>query len=302
MIQDIFPHILKNEYRSVKPTEDSRIAIFRNGEILMKGLSPSEVDFPSWRAVSRTEVSENELIYIFSVDGTDFFIYLGTKTPEFSGRKSEGESKLGGLTTAEVAEALGRSFAFYNIRKLSASKHRYTMFAAITAHHIYSWYRSNRFCGRCGKPMLHDEKERMLKCECGNTVYPRISPAIIAAVTNKDKILLTKYADRDYKKYALIAGFAEVGESIEECLRREIREEVGLEVTRIRYYKSQPWAFSQSLLMGFFCEVDGSDRVVLDHDELALAEWVKREDLEVELDGVSLTNEMMVMFKEGEIF
>lgn len=299
MIQDIFPHVLKNEYENKRPGEDSRIVIFRKGEILMKGLSPSTCDFPYWKDACREGLGEDCIVYIFSLDGTDFFIYLGQNAPVRAGG-GKGDEGAKPLTAAEAAEALGRGYTFFNIRTLSASSHRYTMFAAITAHHIYSWYRANRFCGRCGCLMRHDEKERMLRCDCGNMVYPRISPAIIAAVTNKDKILLTKYADRDYKKYALIAGFAEVGESIEECLRREIREEVGLEVTNIRYYKSQPWAFSQSLLMGFFCDVDGSDKVEVDHEELAVAEWISREDLEVELDGVSLTNEMMLMFREGE--
>jgi NAD+ diphosphatase len=93
--------------------------------------------------------------------------------------------------------------------------------------------------------------------ECHNIVYPRISPAVIVAVMDGNRILMTKYAGRVFKKYALIAGYAEIGETLEETVRREVMEEVGLKVKNIRYYKSQPWAFDDSLLSGFFCELDG---------------------------------------------
>ena len=77
-------------------------------------------------------------------------------------------------------------------------------------------------------------------------------------------------------------------------------EEVGLQVKNITYYKSQPWSFSDTLLLGFFCELDGEDKIRLDEKELALAEWVEREDITVEPDDLSLTNEMMLAFKNGD--
>ena len=113
--------------------------------------------------------------------------------------------------------------------------------------------------------------------------------------------MLTKYADREYKRYALIAGFSEVGETIEDTVRREVMEEVGLKVRDLRFYKSQPWPFSDSLLMGFFCDLDGSDEIRLDVNELSEARWVDREDLDIEFDGVSLTNEMIIRFKENDL-
>ena len=127
-------------------------------------------------------------------------------------------------------------------------------------------------------------------------VYPRINPAVIVAVTNGDKILLTKYRDREYKKYALIAGFTEIGESFEETVRREVMEEVGIKVKNIRYYKSQPWGFADNILAGYFCEVDGSDQLIMDEDELSVAEWVSREDIPVRKEELSLTNEMIMTF------
>ena len=104
-----------------------------------------------------------------------------------------------------------------------------------------------------------------MRCACcGNMVYPKIAPAVIVGVIYDNKILMTKYSDREYKKYALIAGFTEIGETAEETVRREVMEEVGLHVKNIRYYKSQPWALSGSLLAGFFCELDGDDTISRD--------------------------------------
>jgi NAD+ diphosphatase len=149
--------------------------------------------------------------------------------------------------------------------------------------------------------MMHDDKERMMRCKsCGNMVFPKISPAVIVGITDGDRLLMTKYNGRIYKRYALVAGFAEVGETLEETVRREVLEEVGVRVKNIRYYKSQPWPFSDSLLMGFFCDLNGSDNIVLDEDELSEAQWVHRKDINVEADGISLTNDMIVHFKNAE--
>ena len=88
---------------------------------------------------------------------------------------------------------------------------------------------------------------------------------------------------------------------MEETVKREVMEEVGLKVKNIRYYKSQPWSFSDTLLMGFYCDLDGEDSITLDEEELALAEWFEREDIPVEPSRDSLTNEMIMKFKNGEV-
>ena len=142
----------------------------------------------------------------------------------------------------------------------------------------------------------------MLKCpSCGQMEYPKISPAVIVGVTDGDRLLLTKYAGRTYKKYALVAGFAEIGESIEDTVRREVREEVGLELGDLHYYKSQPWSFSDTLLLGFFAELKGSDEICLQEDELSAGEWFSRENIVPDDDTSSLTNEMIRIFREGKL-
>ena len=132
---------------------------------------------------------------------------------------------------------------------------------------------------------------------CGNRVYPKIAPAVIVGVTDGDRILMTKYSGRDYTRYALIAGFTEIGETAEETVAREVMEEVGLKVKNIRYYKSQPWGSESDLLLGYFCDLDGDDHITLDEEELSVAEWFHRDEMNVEDDGISLTREMMTTFR-----
>ena len=120
-------------------------------------------------------------------------------------------------------------------------------------------------------------------------------------MTDGNRLLMSKYAGRAYKKYALLAGFVEIGETVEETVKREVMEEVGLKVKNVRYYKSQPWSFSDTVLMGFYCDLDGDDSITLDEEELALAEWFEREEIPAGPQRDSLTNEMIMKFKNGEI-
>ena len=118
-------------------------------------------------------------------------------------------------------------------------------------------------------------------------------------VTNGDRLLLSKYAGRAYTRYALLAGFTEIGETLEQTVHREVMEEVGLRVKNIRYYKSQPWGVDGNILMGFYCDVDGSDEIHIDEDELSMADWYPRDVLPAQDDGISLTREMIRVFGEG---
>ena len=222
--------------------------------------------------------------YLFSIDNYKYFLALPKSCH------------------LEEPSIMIDGYHYENVRIFRSAASRHTAFAGITAHHLFGWYQSNRFCGRCGQKMLPDHKERMLFCpDCRNMVYPRISPAVIVGIINGDQILMSKYAGRSYTNYALIAGFTEIGECAEQTVAREVMEEVGLKVKNIRYYKSQPWAFSGSLLMGFFCDLDGSDQIKLDTSELAEAGWYSRDEITLEDDHISLTREMIMHFKNGNI-
>ena len=109
---------------------------------------------------------------------------------------------------------------------------------------------------------------------------------------------MTRYAGRAYKGNALIAGFCEIGEAGEDTVRREVLEEVGLKVKNIRYFASQPWGFDSNLLLGYFCDVDGDEKVSMDETELSRAEWIERSDIGQEERNLSLTATMIMYFKE----
>ena len=147
--------------------------------------------------------------------------------------------------------------------------------------------------------MLH-EKERALRCpQCGQVIYPRINPAVIVGVIKGDCLLITRYRT-GFAHNALVAGFTEIGETLEQTVEREVMEETGVKVKNIRYYKSQPWGMAQDILMGFYCEADGDAEIRVDRNELKYAEWIPREEIVLQPTNLSLTNEMMQRFKSGE--
>ena len=131
--------------------------------------------------------------------------------------------------------------------------------------------------------------------------FPKIRPAVIVAITNWDKLLMSRYARGAYRNYALIAGFVEIGETFEDCVRREVMEEVGLRVKNIRYYKSQPWAFSDTEMVGFTAELDGDDTLCLEEEELCEAGWFTRDEIVEYGPYISVGHEMMKSFNDGKI-
>ena len=136
--------------------------------------------------------------------------------------------------------------------------------------------------------------------------YPAVDSAYGSMVTvlapiDGDRLLLTRYRGRPFKKYALIAGFNEIGETIEQTVHREVLEEAGVRVKNLRFYTSQPWVFTDTLLMGFVCELDGSDRISVQESELAEANWHLRSELPQDHSYISLTGEMIEQFRLGKL-
>lgn len=268
MIQDIEPKKLDNQYKNRPIEESDTVIVFKDNQIMIK--DSEDLEF-----YTQAEIGEAEYTYLFSID--DEYFYMAVLDSDIAG---------------------SRLIKPFEIRTF---KNRYKIFAATTAWHLYHWYDVNQFCGRCGSKAQHDSRERMMRCpKCGNMIFPKIAPAVIVAVRKDDKLLLTKYARNNYTKYALIAGFNEIGESMEATVEREVMEEVGLKVKNIRYYKSQPWGFSGDLLMGYICEaVD--DKITLDTNELSVAEWLTRDEVPDYGENLALTHELMKLFKEGKI-
>ena len=145
--------------------------------------------------------------------------------------------------------------------------------AASFGFHIVDWDRTSRYCGRCATPMSFKSDERARECpSCGLVCYPRISPAIIVAVQRDDWILLARAHRHPAGMYSVLAGFVEPAETLEQCVAREVREEVGIEVADVRYFGSQPWPFPNSLMVGFTAE-HRSGEICIDAAEIADAQW-----------------------------
>ena len=273
MIQEIQPRHLYNQYHPQQSAPGDKICVFRGTDVLLS-LRPDGIHLPG-RALLEGGILKQ--VYLFSLDNQAYFL-------------------------AELSEdfPLPEGFMFDNVRAQRRSKPKHSVYALMTAWHLYIWYRDNRFCGRCGGFTRHDEKLRMLKCpSCGNMIFPKICPAVIVGVTNGDRILLTKYSGREYKNYALIAGFTEIGETAEDTVRREVMEEAGVHVKNIRYWNTQPWGIEADLLLGYFCDLDGSAEITMDREELSLAGWYSRDEMDIPADDVSLTNDMIRAFIEN---
>jgi len=273
MLQDLCGERLYNEFAVIRPSDEDTALCFFEKDILIRR---DEDDYLYLPRVCDIGDSEN-FRYLFRIGEKRYFLYTGGKHLQLEG------------------------FEYENARTIRDIKSKDICFAVITGWHLFSWYENNRFCGKCGSKTVHDDKERMLKCEkCGNMIYPKISPAVIIAVCNGDKLLLSKYAGRNFTRYALLAGYTEIGETIEETVKREVMEEVGLSVKNIRYYKSQPWGVDGNVLMGFFCDLDGEDKIKIDEQELSMADWFERGNIPAKDDGFSLTREMIRIFEEGK--
>ena len=226
-------------------------------------------------------MAEKRAVYLFAIDEKPYFLVEIDKDEE----------------TAFPEDG---SFEWKGTQYFRLMEPMYRAFAAITATQLWRWRESRRFCGHCGAGMEDSRTERALVCPaCGQIEYPKISPAVIVAITNGDKLLMSRYRGRPYRGYALIAGFVEIGETFEDTVRREVMEEVGLKVKNIRYFKSQPWAFSDTEMIGFFAELDGDERIRLQEDELAEAGWYSREEIPDDELSISVGTEMKMAFKYG---
>ena len=274
MIQDIGEHVFDNSYGIYEPENGDRIVCF-DGDLVLTGYDEERkrLLIPTFEQMDQTV----DPIYVFSIDGTKHFISSGICETE--GYAYHGLRELMQYDTADNAE----------------------IFAVFSAYHLHRWYSSSRYCGSCGSERIRSGREGAMVCpKCGDVIYPRINPAVIVAVTDGDRIILTRYRS-GFAHNALVAGFCEFGETFEDTVRREVMEEVGLKVRNIRYYKSQPWASALDLLAGFVCEVDGDNAIRMDENELRYAQWTKREDIELQPYDYSLTNEMMRMFRDGKL-
>lgn len=158
---------------------------------------------------------------------------------------------------------------------------------------LTAWDRDHRHCGRCGMPTDRSPRERVRSCTaCGHTAYPRLSPAIIVLVEREGRCLLARNARTQMPFFSTLAGFVEVGETLEECVAREVREEAGIEIADIRYFGSQPWPFTGSLMIGFTARWASGD-LVEEPTEIADAGWFAPDALPPVPPRLSIARELI---------
>jgi NAD+ diphosphatase len=186
------------------------------------------------------------------------------------------------VAVEEVEEAREEDLdpRFVGLRRLWEHVDEQVWAIAGRAVQIVAWDRAHQFCGRCAQPTQPLPTERARRCQqCGLAAYPRLAPAVIVLVERADgRVLLARNANFPERIYSCVAGFVEPGETLEDAVRREIREEVGIEVRHIRYFSSQPWPFPHSLMIGFFAQF-ASGELCPDGEEIAEAGWFGPNDL-----------------------
>lgn len=277
MIHEIFPHKFDNHFVIVNDIAENDYVLQYNERALLLKVDGDGFELPQKKDLSAIVDTSNST-FLFSLNGVHcFLIWDDTKV-------------------------INDRFEYKEISSLRVLKPQEVAWVGIVGFQLQNWYLENKFCGKCGSKTKEKPDERAIVCpSCGTLVFPKISPAIIVAILCNDKILLAHNSNFEEKRYSLVAGYADVGESLEETVMREVKEEVGLEVKNIRYYKSQPWAFSGSLMIGFIAEAEDNQAISPDMVEITDASWFSRDNLPNHPPKVSIAGEMIEKFEKGEL-
>lgn len=283
MLQDIEPNRFRNEFENKEPNGSDFVFIFKGDQVLLKN-NETSLEIPQFTDFEEREKIQKNAVYLFSINDKSYY-----------------------LAAAEIIKKLENAKSGYEYKKMRfvlTEAPKVPAFACATAFHLSKWYSTRQFCGRCGGKTTHKKDERAIVCpNCNQIEYPKISPVVIVGIKNGENLLMTKYtaAASEYRNYALVAGFVEIGETLENAVRREVLEEVGIRIKNITYYKSQPWGISDSLLTGFFADLDGDGSILLDEKELSEAVWIPRKEIPKVDSLMSLTGNMIEDFRSGKI-
>lgn len=270
----IYDRFTPNLHPPVHPPKDAVVFVARGFDLLVKG---GAFSFPA-----ANDFKDD----ILSVNKTE---YLG----EFEGKPCY-------CLTASDNMDVPEGMIYKNLREMLGVLEETICLLALKALHIAYWSKGNQFCGACGQPTENSKTERAKVCvTCGNTVYPRISPAIIIAIVNEDKLLLAHNSRFPGDRYSVIAGFIEPGETFEDAAKREAMEEVGVKIKNIRYFGSQPWPFPDSLMIGLTAEFDGGE-ITPDGEEIDRADWFGAEALPQVPGTVSIAGRLIEWFVNGK--
>ena len=195
--------------------------------------------------------------------------------------------------TLDATERLPEGWRWAGLRSLFFALPEPLLALAGRAFQVVEWDRTHRFCGHCATPLVTRTSERARECPaCGLVAYPRVSPAMMVLVTRGREMLLARAQRFAPGMYSALAGFVEPGETVEDCIRREVREEVGIEVGEPRYFGSQSWAFPHSLMLAFTAEYAGGE-IAPDPEEIAEAHWFAADALPVLPASVSIARRLI---------
>lgn len=203
---------------------------------------------------------------------------------------------------AEIGEstALPEGMAFHGLRNVYGRMDESLFKIAFKAVHTIEWDRTNRFCSICGSRNRFKHDERAKECpNCGYVSFPRISPAIIVLVEHNGKALLARSPHFKEGLFSVLAGFVEPGETLEDAVKREVKEEAGIDVKNIRYFGSQPWPFPDSLMIGFTAEYAGGE-ISIDNNEILDARWFGSEDMPNIPDKISISRALIDWFLDRQ--
>jgi len=208
--------------------------------------------------------------------------------------------------TGEVAEGTNppTGMSFEGLRQVYGRLDEALFWIAARAVQIIDWDRTHRFCGRCGIELKMKTTERAKECpQCGLLHFPRLAPAIIVLVERGNELLLARSRHFLPGMYSVLAGFVEPGESLEEAVVREVKEEVGMDVRDIKYFGSQPWPFPHSLMIGFTATYAGG-QISLDDSEIEEAGWFTADNLPRIPSKISIARKLIDGFlaRKGRTF
>ena len=222
-------------------------------------------------------------------EGQLVFLGLVEERAHFALDLSAREAPLDALHSPALAAAGldAGDVRFADLRQLAGRLDRSEGALLALARAMVFWHSRHRFCGQCGAPTRSEEAGHMRRCTdagCNAMHFPRTDPAVIMLVTDGDRALLGRNKNFVAGMYSTLAGFVEPGESLEDAVAREVREETGVEVAAVHYHSSQPWPFPANIMLGFYAEA-ASTEIAVDYSELADARWFERDWLRTHQDG-----------------
>lgn len=212
-----------------------------------------------------------------------------------------GEKARESLSAGAFQNLTFQNLTFQNLRSLHTRLPEDLFAIAARAVQLIEWDRNHQYCGHCAMPTLQLPTERVKSCpQCHLRQYPKLSPAVIMLIYKGDQLLLSREPRFRPGMYSVLAGFVEPGESLEEAVARETREEVGLEIQNIRYFGSQPWPFPNSLMMGFTAEY-ASGNITPAPGEIEEAAWFDKANLPPIPGNLSISRKLIDWFVRDSV-